>query len=138
MREYIQLQAINDISKVYFSDNNIYMAELGTGSGKTKILLDSAFEILKKTNKSVIISTYSNQLVSQMKAEAEKYNSLNISNYSLDDIAILIGKSNYINPLVVLSDDFLEEKQLNKDILGQEKGIHQMIETFQKQKFFLF
>lgn len=49
MREYIQLQAINDISKVYFSDNNIYMAELGTGSGKTKILLDSAFEILKKT-----------------------------------------------------------------------------------------
>ena len=23
------------------------------------------------------------------------------------------------------------EKQLNKDILGQEKGIHQMIETFQ-------
>ncbi len=115
MREYIQLQAINDISKVYFSDNNIYMAELGTGSGKTKILLDSAFEILKKTNKSVIISTYSNQLVSQMKAEAEKYNSLNISNYSLDDIAILIGKSNYINPLVVLSDDFLEEKQLNKD-----------------------
>lgn len=50
-----------------------------------------------------------------MKAEAEKYNSLNISNYSLDDIAILIGKSNYINPLVVLSDDFLEEKQLNKD-----------------------
>ncbi|MFQ9073804.1 MAG: hypothetical protein ACLR43_14635 [Faecalibacillus faecis] len=26
------------------------------------------------------------------------------------------------------------EKQLNKDILGQEKGIHQMIETFQHKQ----
>lgn len=115
MRESIQSQAIKDISENYFNDNNIYMAELGTGSGKTKILLDSAFKILKKTNKSVIISTYSNQLVAQMKAEAEKYNSSNISNYDLNNIAILIGKSNYINPSIVLSDEFLEENNLNKE-----------------------
>lgn len=115
MRESIQSQAIKDISENYFNDNNIYMAELGTGSGKTKILLDSAFKILKKTNKSVIISTYSNQLVAQMKAEAEKYNSSNISNYDLNAIAILIGKSNYINPSIVLSDEFLEENNLNKE-----------------------
>lgn len=72
MRELIQSQAIKEISEIYYNDNNIYMAELGTGSGKTKILLDSAYEILKETKKSIIISTYSNQLVSQMKAEAEK------------------------------------------------------------------
>ena len=34
------------------------------------------------------------------------------------------------------------EKQLNKDILGQEKGIHQMIETFQHKQlpisFFIY
>lgn len=114
MRELIQSQAIKEISEIYYNDNNIYMAELGTGSGKTKILLDSAYEILKETKKSIIISTYSNQLVSQMKAEAEKYNSSNISNYDLSDISILIGKSNYVDPLIVLSDEFLEEKILNK------------------------
>lgn len=115
MRENIQNQAIKDISEIYYNDNNIYMAELGTGSGKTKILLDSAFNILKKTNKSVIISTYSNQLVSQIKAEAKKYNSLNISNYNLDDLSIVIGKSNYLDPLIVLSDEFLQDNNLNKD-----------------------
>lgn len=115
MRESIQSQAINEISNTYFNDNNIYMAELGTGSGKTKILLDSAFEILKKTNKSVIISTYSNQLVSQMKAEAQKYNFSNISNYDLNNISILIGKSNYVDSSIVLSEQFLKEKNLNKD-----------------------
>lgn len=119
MRELIQAQAIKEISDIYFNYNNIYMAELGTGSGKTKILLDSAYEILNKTKKSVIISTYSNQLVSQMKAEAEKYNSLNISNYDLSNISILIGKGNYIDPLIVLSDEFLEEKNLNKDVVEE-------------------
>lgn len=115
MRNKIQNTAINEISKTYFNENNIYMAELGTGVGKTKILLDSAYEILKKTNKSVIISTYSNQLVMQMRAEAEKYNSLNISNYDLNLLSILIGKNNYVDPIIVLSNDFLETNELNKD-----------------------
>ena len=49
----------------------------------------------------------------------------------------------YLNITIHHQMDYQKlEKQLNKDILGQEKGIHQMIETFQHKQlpisFFIY
>ena len=48
-----------------------------------------------------------------------------------------------LNYQLIIKMDYQKlEKQLNKDILGQEKGIHQMIETFQHKQlpisFFIY
>ena len=58
MRIELQNKITNTIIDSYNTDietQSILFLEIKTGTGKTKILLDSAVEILKKTNKSFII-----------------------------------------------------------------------------------
>lgn len=108
-QQEIQKQAFDNITNKYFDKKTILIYELGTGSGKSKILLDSAFEIMKKTGKSVIISTANNMLAMKMKEEALKLNSKCISNYDIEKIGILIGSSNYVDVNIIRSKEFLEE-----------------------------
>ena len=91
-RDALQNIAIKQISEEYYSPKMIYFAEIGTGGGKTRILLQSALKILKEHNISVIIATSNNALVDQYISEAKTLN------FSTDDIDIIIGKSNFIDP----------------------------------------
>lgn len=133
MRELLQQEAIKEISDKFFSDDRIYLGEYSTGSGKTKICLESAIEIFKKTNKSVIISAgSSNNLVYQFLEENKEHNLI-----SSDKIVPIIGKKQYINKKNVLESDFLQKSNLKyedvKDWLEDENKIkkhHFLVQAF--------
>lgn len=111
MRIKLQNKITNTIIDSYNTDREtqpILFLEIKTGTGKTKILLDSAVEILKKTNKSVIISTPNNFLSLEYLRESEKFN------IQKDNIEIIVGKKNYLNTNLVLQPKILEKFNLDK------------------------
>ena len=108
-REEIQAIGIKEISETFFSSNNIYMGEFPTGSGKTYIALQSAVNILKKTNKSVIISAAnSNNLAFNFIAENKKHNIIENSM-----VVPLIGVKHYIDRESIIDDVFLKDAKLD-------------------------
>jgi len=105
-RNLLQKTAIENITEKYYNSSQIFFAEYPTGSGKTKILLESALKIFKEQDTSVIISTSNNALVFDMIHKAQEYG-LDCSN-----IEPLIGKKNYIDVDIVQTEIFLEESGL--------------------------
>jgi len=106
----LQNQIKKDALEVFNSkDSSILFSEIKTGTGKTKILLDTAFERLKQTRKSVIISTSNNFLTLEYIKEAKKFG------YDIDKLAIFVGKDNYVNPETILDEIFLKEFNIQKE-----------------------
>ena len=73
-------------------ENKIYFVEAYTGFGKSIVFCKLA-EYYAKKGKKVIISTYSNRLVYQMRETYKKFFNTDIKN------EILIGKDHYYNPI---------------------------------------
>ena len=90
-RNKLQKKAIEDITKTYYDENNIFFGEYPTGSGKTKILLESAIKILNERDTAVIIATANNALVFDMLSKAKEYN------IPSENLEVLIGKKNYVD-----------------------------------------
>lgn len=85
----------------------IIFSEIKTGTGKTKIFLESATALLKKTGKSILISTSNNFLALEYLREAKKFN------MNGQDISVVIGKNNYLNA-AALDVLFLDRFNLNE------------------------
>lgn len=111
-REMLQTRAIEDISKRYYSDNTLFFGEYPTGAGKSKILLESAANIVKDNGVSVIIATSNNALVLSMVQEAIDHN------IGKNNVEVVIGRSNYIDKAKVLDHVFLESANLTADAVA--------------------
>ncbi len=90
-RNQLQKKAIEDITNTYYSENGLFFGEYPTGSGKTKILLESAIKILNDRDTSVIIATANNALVFDMLSKAKEYD------IPSEHFEVLIGKKNYVD-----------------------------------------
>jgi len=107
-REILQKRIIEKFQKTILSyKDKLLFAEIPTGTGKTKILLDTA-KILLQKNRPVIISTSNNFLAMEYLKEAQKFD------IDKKNISIVVGKDNYISPKSVLSDEFAYEFGLSK------------------------
>lgn len=130
-RNQLQKKAIEDITNTYSSDNGIFFGEYPTGSGKTKILLESAIKILNEHDTSVIIATANNALVFDMLSKAKEYN------IPSENIEVLIGKKNYVDLDVIRNQVFLNEAGLTlKQVadyleINPEPLIYDFVEHFQ-------
>lgn len=103
----ITKKAIEDITNTYYSENGLFFGEYPTGSGKTKILLESAIKILHERDTSVIIATANNALVFDMLSKAKEYN------IPSEYLEVLIGK-NYVDlDVTTWSQVFLKEAGLS-------------------------
>jgi len=135
-RLQLQKKAIEDITDKYYSQENIFFGEYPTGSGKTKILLESAIKVLQERDTPVIIATANNALVFDMLHKANEYQ------ISTDLIEVLIGKKNYVDVDIVKSKIFLDESGLTlnqvEDYLkmNSEPLIYDFIEYFQLPHLF--
>ena len=91
------------------------------------------------------------EILKGIKGYYESYHQIKIDNVLLKELIELVDchiknrtyPDKYLNSTIHHQMDYQKlEKQLNKDILGQEKGIHQMIETFQHKQlpisFFIY
>lgn len=96
-REKIGKMVFDNLDKNYL-DKRIVFYELPTGSGKTGIILKSAYELMQKYNTSVIISTSSNNLALKFltdgKDDLKKHYDIDIKD---DDMELLLGKSNFVD-----------------------------------------
>lgn len=106
-RNQLQKKAIEDITNTYYSENGLFFGEYPTGSGKTKILLESAIKILNERDTSVIIATANNALVFDMLSKAKEYD------IPSEHFEVLIGKKNYVDLDVIRSQVFLKEAGLS-------------------------
>lgn len=106
-RNQLQKKAIEDITNTYYSEKGLFFGEYPTGSGKTKILLESAIKILHERDTSVIIATANNALVLDMLSKAKEYN------IPSEHLEVLIGKKNYVDLDVIRSQVFLKEAGLS-------------------------
>jgi len=131
-RDEIQKNTLENFTKVLNNKNSLLFAEIPTGTGKTKITLDTAKEALSK-GKSIIVSTSNNYLVLEYLQEAEKFN------INKEKIHIAIGKDNYINKKIVLDDEFLSEFNLRKEDVEEwlEKNKNYPLNTFFVEYFSL-
>lgn len=129
-RDLLQKTAIHNITEKYYNSSQIFFAEYPTGSGKTKILLESALKIFKEQDTSVIISTSNNALVFDMIHKAQEYG------LDCSDIEPLIGKKNYIDVDIVQTETFLEESGLKIEDVKEYLSNHEEPLIFQFMEYF--
>jgi len=129
-RDLLQKNAIENITEKYYNSSQILFAEYPTGSGKTKILLESALKIFKEQDTSVIISTSNNTLVFDMIHKAIEYG------LDCSDIEPLIGKKNYVDLDIIQTDTFLEESGLKIEDVKEYLSNHEEPLIFQFMEHF--
>ena len=103
----LQRRIVGDLTPFALEPGSTVFAEIRTGTGKTKILLDVAQKVLE-TGRSVVISTANNFLAESYLAEARKF--------GVDESAIrfVVGKDNYLDESALLQESYLFEFGLDR------------------------
>ena len=110
-RDIYQSNAINALYEK-IKENALHLSEIPTGGGKSKILLETASKFIKAHKRSIIISTANNFLALEMLEEGKKFN-------LFDNMELLIGKDNYIDTEILLSESFLQQFSLSKNAIKE-------------------
>jgi Rad3-related DNA helicase len=96
-REEIYNHVADNLFSNYENDT-IAFYECPTGSGKTAIILKSAYDLMKKYNKSVIISTSSNELAQKFLTDgAQDIKNFYNTDISENEIQLILGKTNFVD-----------------------------------------
>jgi Rad3-related DNA helicase len=124
-RQKYQEAVVRDLTEKE-SRGGIHFAEIPTGSGKSKMLLDAA-ALNVKSGQSAIISTSNNFLVVEMLNEARKFE---LEKQGCP-VRIAIGKEHYLDPEIIKSEAFLSTFGLDPEEVDEWIERHDGLELIQ-------